>query len=500
MDASYYFATGQQIATGKGATEPFVWNYLNDPQTISNPAFAYWMPLPAILSALGMWLLRSSSFFAARIPYIALAAFIPVLTIFLAARFTNHKLLLLFTGIISLFSGAYLPYLTITETFVPYFILGGLFFIVTYFLFKEGNKPPAKLLIFILGLLAGLMHLTRADGILWLPGGFVLVWFSITTRNGEKARAGKFMSLIPFLLFGYLLIMAGWFVRNVLVFGHLFPTGSNLSLWFSQYDDLFTYPATSLSLQSFLAGGVNHILSVRGKAGLYNLESLIGVVGNILLFPFMLAGLWKTRKSEVTKFCLFMIAFLFCLMTLVFPFAGYRGGFFHSMSAFQIYLWVMAVAGIEVVVAWTIKKLRWVEKKARILFVTLLSMSVIVMTCMTFIQKTQPLATGGNGWDSPYEQFQQVHGYIAEINHSEDFTVMVNDSPGYYAATGGEAIQLASTTYSGIVELMRHFEVNYLLVDSNIPESIETLFSLPGDHGDLHLLGDFNDYFIYTLE
>ena len=57
MDADYYFAGGIQLAQGKGFTEPYIWNYLSDPQRLPNPSHTYWMPLASIISALGMWIM-----------------------------------------------------------------------------------------------------------------------------------------------------------------------------------------------------------------------------------------------------------------------------------------------------------------------------------------------------------------------------------------------------------------------------------------------------------
>ena len=41
MDADYYFAGGIQLATGKGFTEPYIWNYLSDPQKLPVPSHTY---------------------------------------------------------------------------------------------------------------------------------------------------------------------------------------------------------------------------------------------------------------------------------------------------------------------------------------------------------------------------------------------------------------------------------------------------------------------------
>ncbi|MDO9130603.1 MAG: hypothetical protein Q7U34_12130, partial [Anaerolineales bacterium] len=41
MDADYYYAGGLQLAAGRGFTEPYLWNYLDDPASLPHPSHAY---------------------------------------------------------------------------------------------------------------------------------------------------------------------------------------------------------------------------------------------------------------------------------------------------------------------------------------------------------------------------------------------------------------------------------------------------------------------------
>src|ERR1044071_5600910 len=43
MDADYYFSGGVQLAEGHGFTEPYLWNYLDDPVSLPHPSHTYWM-------------------------------------------------------------------------------------------------------------------------------------------------------------------------------------------------------------------------------------------------------------------------------------------------------------------------------------------------------------------------------------------------------------------------------------------------------------------------
>jgi hypothetical protein len=498
MDASYYYATGRQLAMGEGATEPFIWNYLNNPQTTPTPAFTYWMPLSALLAALGMWVGGTDSFLAARVPFVLLAALIPCLAVYFVSRVTERKVYYALAAAFGLLCGAYLPYLTLTESFTPFFVLGAVFLLIAGRVLEAANINKNEWLHFLLlGVLAGLMHLTRADGILWLASGVVVLTFAWFPKRKTAGSTKMWMFNLLLLLAGYLLMMSGWFIRNFVLFGSVFPEGSNLAMRFTRYDDLFMSPASSLTFARMIETGISSILMVRARAGLTNLETLFGVASSVVLLPFMVIGAWNQRKNRLTKIVLIMIAMLFLLMTLIFPFAGYRGGFFHSISAFQIYLWVLAIIGIEVVVHWSVCKLKWVEPKARTLFAVVLIFGVAGMTCISYFNKVQPL-TGA--WDQSYTDYRLLAEELTRISGRAEFRVMINDTPGYFSATNNEAIQLSSGNVQDVSGLLDRFDIDYLVVDEDVPESLRSLYDVPGDQSGFHLVEEFGNYLIYNRQ
>lgn len=496
MDASYYYATGRQLAGRGGATEPFIWNYLSNPHTIPTPAFTYWMPLSVLLAALGMWVFNTTSFFAARVFFILLAAFLPPLTVYFVSKISSRKIYFVLAALFSLLCGAYLPYMTITETFTPFFVLGALFLIVAGTLLDRSRTYGRwRLSYLLLGAIAGLMHLTRADGILWLIGGVLVIFLARSINRNSKKVSDKIYKYFLLLIVGYLSIMASWFARNIILFGNIFPEGSNLAVWFTQYDDLFMYPASVLSFQRLIDTGWLTILKSRGLAGLANLQTLLGVTGNVVLLPFMLIGVWRERKKQLNQLVFLMITLLFCLMTIVFPYAGYRGGFLHSMSAFQVYLWSLAIIGIEATVQWTIRKLNWVEQKARTLIATVLILGITAMTCITFTNKVQPFI---GTWDKKYSDFVRLTEHLESFSGNEQFRVMINDSPGYSGATQREAIQLTSGSIQDVIFLMDEFNIDYLVIDADVPTNLKSFYDDPGSQAGFDLIDQFNGIFIYS--
>src|SRR5512134_2491591 len=216
MDADYYFAGGVQLAEGHGFTEPYLWNYLDDPAALPHPSHTYWMPLASIVSALGMWPTGQSTYPAGRLPFILLSACVPVLTAALAFQVSRQTRLAMVSGLLSIFSMYYAPFMPVPDNYALFMLFGGAFI----FLAPRREKwiPVA------LGALAGLMTLARSDGLLWVGlAGLTILWNSSHKSNGTpNTFRERLVFIIPagfLILFGYLLTMGFWHVRNLNHFG-----------------------------------------------------------------------------------------------------------------------------------------------------------------------------------------------------------------------------------------------------------------------------------------
>ncbi len=198
MDADYYYAGGLQLVTGHGFTEPYLWNYLDDPAGLPHPSHAYWMPLASLLAALGAGIFRSASWLAARTGFLLVAAVIPPITSYIAWSISSRRDLALTAGLLAVFPAFYLPFLPVTDTFGIYMVLGGAFIMVLI-------RKPSQLNPLMLGLLAGLMHLSRADGLLWLLVALLAILVVFPKPPQHRARYFRHIHSVNFrrLLVGY---------------------------------------------------------------------------------------------------------------------------------------------------------------------------------------------------------------------------------------------------------------------------------------------------------
>lgn len=492
MDAEYYAVMGRALAEGKGWIQPFLWNYLDHPDRLPQPAFTYWMPLVSILSVPG-WAL-AGSFRAVQVIFCLLAAWVPVLTYAVAIRLHGdaHKALL--SGLFALFPVFYLPYLPTTDAFAVVMLLGG-----TAILSVTSQHWLAVL---VFGVLAGLLHLTRADGILWLMGG--LIWWNGRVWLKRSSLHRMWIEMLKYsgvLLAGYLGVMGAWYLRNVQVFGRIFPPGNSLTLWMTRYEDLYLYPASRLSFQHWIDAGWQVHLGGRWQAFLANTQTAVAVQGMITLFPFILMGIWYFRKQNAVRLALGMWAVFFLVFTLVFPYAGINGSFFHAGAGIQPLFWALAPAGIEYAVRKVSEWRKWERGHHVLRFVYGLLMLTSFLLSLGIYGNTVFGMKAGEEirWEQSYQQALRLEAYLKQGLAQPEDVVMVNNPPGYTYATGRSSIAIPFGHEQDVLEAGHRYGARFLLLDENNAGYLSNWYLNPANTRDLNYLGTVDGVRIYEF-
>lgn len=458
MDAEYYFATGQELAMGNGFREPFLWNYLDDPTGLPHPSHSYWMPMPSWMVAAGSALF-GPTFSAGRALFLVAAAALPLIASQLAYSLTTNRRAAWSSGLLALAPGFYAPYLLTTDSFSPYALLGGLTLVALATTHSGSWRWIGA------GALVGLCHLTRADGVLLLPLGAVAAW---TAGDGRAKRA---LSLAA----GYGAVIAPWLLRNLSAFGRLLPPGQARALWLTEYNDLFLYPATALTPERWLDQGWGTILTARLTALGSNLTSLWAVNGLIFLLPLMALGAWVLRGHRLVRITLAYLALELVLMSLVFPFAGARGGYFHSSVAAMPVLWALVPPGMSVFLEWGRRRRGWDPGLgARVLGGAALILAA-VLTGSIFWSRAVGSHPDRPGWSLSDRVYGRVTDRLGERGWPGG-TVAVNNPPGFYLASGRSAVVVPAGGVQALVGVVSEFNVDWVILDSNRPPGLDEVF------------------------
>jgi hypothetical protein len=295
--------------------------------------------------------------------------------------------------------------------------------------------------------------------------------------------------------------MGPWFVRNYLVFQSLLAPGGSSSFWILTYDETFIFPAEQLSLQRWLSSGLSAILDARLWAMSINLQRSIAEQGLIFLTPLILLGLWISRKDRRIQWGIFAWLCTFFLMTLIFPFQGARGGFFHSGAALLPLFWSTATIGFSSVLDWAHRVRNWNLWQSRIVFSIAIIIFTLFLTIFNGWSKFAKNEKGISFWEDNHVTYQQVETVIKEFSASPDAIIMTINPPGYHATTNRSAIAIPDGDIFTSLEVAKKFGATYLVLEEDHPEKLNELYQNPRlQVTGINLIATIDHTYIYIIE
>lgn len=490
MDAEYYFAGGLRLVEGYGFREEILWNYLDDPVGLPHPSHGYWMPLASLIAAFFMGISGSHTFRAAQAGFLLIAALIPPLTALLAFRLTQQRHMAWLAGFLAAIPGYYLIFLGTVETVGITLVLGALFFLLV--------GEERRLTSLALGGVVGLLHLTRSEGPLWL--GVALLAVTVWRREqGNGARGVAWARQVLLCLLGYLSVMGPWFVRNTLAFGAPLPPGNSRALWVIVYEEMFLYPASLLTAERWWQAGLERLLQARSWALGWNLQTALAVQGEIFLAPLIVFGAWRLRGDRRVQVGFLAWSLLLLSMTLVVPYQGARGGFFHAGAAVQPLFWALAPMGLQVFVEWGQRKRGWNPQEARRVFAPALVVFAMALTTFVIVRGWVEEGSREHPWNLNQQRYSLAEQFLQQMGFGKKAVIMVGNPPGYYVATRRPAIIIPYGDLGTILAVGRRYGAKVLLVDEDTIQAVE-LWQQPGDRPGLRYLGQVGDMWLYALE
>jgi hypothetical protein len=448
------------------------------------------MPLASIVSAIGMWLTGQTTYSAGRFPFILLSACVPLLTATLAFDITRNRLLAMVSGLLSIFSLYYAPFMPVPDNYALFMLLGGTFLLLA--------PRKQKWIPVVLGAIAGFMTLARSDGLLWLGlAGLTIMLKSVNKEDGTRnSFKDWFVLIVPaglLALLGYFIVMGAWHYRSYTLFGSFMTPGGGRLLWLQNYNQTFSYPADSITREGFLDAGWFAALIIRLKALGANAGNAFAAQGGIFLFPFILIGLWELRKEFRTKIAVTGWLILLFIMTVIFPFAGARGSFFHAGAAFQLYWWVAAPVGLNAVIAMARKRGLFADN-AYLVFQGMLVLLAVFMTY--YLVNLRVLGE----WATEDGVYASVEEMFLDNGISPDVGVIVRNPPGYYISTGRPAIALPYGDESVIQQVAERYGAGLLVLESGGTfDAIQKLYDQPGDTDVLKYLGEVDEAKLFLI-
>lgn len=453
-DAFYYYNAGAALADGDGLTDYALWMYLNPPDELPAPSHRYWMPLASIVAAIPMTFLGVGQD-VAQLGFIPFWAGLACLGMFLGHHLGGRARHGWIAGLCILAGGFYLPFWLAIDTFALFGMVGAGALIAL----GLGKRDDNFRWFALAGALGGLAHLARADGVLFIIVGLIVIFWPPKHIRRPLIHSAA-------LVGAYLLVMSPWFVRNMQVIGAPLPAGGVGTAFLQGYNDLFSYPV-DWSWQSFMAWGGENILRSRWEGTLIAFQTWLAVEGAVFFGPLALVALWKRRRDAFLAPMLWYAVGLHVAMALVFTYPGARGGLFHSSSALLPFWMALGLVGLDDVVAWFGRLRRWRIAQAQNFFGIMALLLPLMLGLSTWRGQMQ-------GWGGKPNFYQT---YAKSL--PEGARVMVNDPSAWYYYTGHVGTVLPDESLTTAYEIAQRYCITHLIIDRNITDSFIPL--LQGD-------------------
>jgi hypothetical protein len=341
------------------------------------------------------------------------------------------------------------------------------------------------------------MHLARADGLLWLGVVGLGLLGSAWQARRISLRLGRDILL---LVAGYLLVMGPWMARNLLTFGSLLSPGGLRAVWFTSYNDLYRFPGDSLTLSAWLSQGARELLAQRLWAAGQNLQSLVAVQGLVFLLPLILLGMRRAWHEVAVRLFAFAWLLTFLVMSLVFPFPGARGGYFHSSAALQPILWALSPLGLQSLVEWGSRVRKWDIRLAWHVLGGGLVVLAAIFSLYVYSQRVIGIDPGQPAWNQASQRASRLAWDLASLGVLPSESIMINDPPTYYLASGGAAIAIPFGSLQMVQAAAQRYTACTLVLEQDQVVGSSSLFNQPGDAPGVHLLGVVDGAVIYRLE
>ncbi len=422
-----------------------IWNFQPLFPNVRHPGFDFWMPLTSIAVAVSR-LLFGPSYFAAQIPGLVAGSVLPLFAFYFSRRFLSLSLSL-GAGLLTVFNPLLVYQAALPDSSMLFAALAGGAVLALGTLSREAKGPrPGTALAF--GLLVGLAYLARTPavflGLAWL-GGMIL---------NLKYKKPFYWRELVLILGGMFLLVGGWSLRNLWLFGFFTSPAGTQSIFLSDYLDLFNFKHP-VSFNTWLEAGPGKILGVRIEA----LGSAWQNVLNLLTPPSAFLGVgglgWLAYREKEARTAASFSILLFLGLPLIFAEASLHGSFYHSAASLAPFLTAGEVFLLWEVVLWLRGK---IFLKPKVILPALLGSLLILNFLLLFISANQAISLH----QKEEELYSRISAWL--LSHPGG-AVITNQPASLNYASGVPSIRLpANEGLDSLKEVARLYQASYLIL------------------------------------
>jgi hypothetical protein len=460
-DSYYYVDVARALQAGHGFSIDFIWSFVDVGGRIPGnpmlpiPSNAHWMPLAAVIQLPTMWLLGPSPL-ASAIPFAIVGSLAAPMTWLLAREIGCSPRVALAAGIAVAAPAAATLFMAQPDNLALYQPLGT----AALWLTARGLKGHARSYA-AAGLVVGISTLARNDGVLLGAAvGLAFAWDRWHAWRSKGARPPAIPWRYAVACFGlFVVVVAPWYVRQLLVFGSLSPSSTSGRILLIQTYEQMNSVTSDTTLAGFLGQGIGPLLQSRILGFVSALQIYFVIATPVVLVPFVLIGGWARRRSVYFGPFFTYAAILFGASGLLFAVHVPYGTFLHSAVALVPLTFILAFEGAVLAAGWAARhRPAWTEEGAARLFL-LAAVASVAVNAVAFTAMAMP------SWDTDRDnRVAAGHALDAAGVPSTDLLLSA-DSAGFKYFTGRGGVVTPNDSLEVIHEVARDYDIRWLVLE-----------------------------------
>ena len=186
-------------------------------------------------------------------------------------------------------------------------------------------------------------------------------------------------------------------------------------------------------------------------------------------------------------------------MTLIFTFAGDRGGLFHSTGALLPFFYAAAPVGLDVVIDWIARRRRsWNAATAQQVFSAAFIAYAVLLSF--FVYRSRVIGPDWNNpiWNTSDRVYAEIGQWLRDRGEIDPI-VMVNNPPGFTYQTGLRSIVVPYGDEADLLRAADQFGATWLVLDPNRPEPLAAVYAAPDAEPRLRRAAAFGPSYVLEI-
>jgi hypothetical protein len=155
---------------------------------------------------------------------------------------------------------------------------------------------------------------------------------------------------------------------------------------------------------------------------------------------------------------------------------------------------------LEGLVGWGARKRGWHKGQAFNVFAAGLVVLMMLVTGVLYVRKVAGTVPNRIAWNEGWKAYSAWATVLAEQGVPDSAVILVNNPPGFFAATGRPAVAIPSGDESQTLKAAGMYGAGYLLLDENNTRWLPELYANPAGHAGFSLITTLDGMHLFEIE